>query len=346
MDLVRHSTASLYPFARFGDTWRMGVIEHPRHGGWMAPGGHIEPGETPEQAALRETTEETGHRARLLPPAGYALPADYPHPETGAEACVDGAPWWTVNMPAGVDGQHPAQHVHVEHIHVGVVDRPYGPAGRREHPFRWITADELAVLDVPADTRILGEALHELVPPTAAAQRPRPARDEALRKELLRRRDVDQDFRNALGETVTDDVAARWAAMDNDNTHWLKDVIDRVGWPGRALCGDDGADAAWLLAQHADRQPHLQEQWVNLLAEAVTGDDAAPWQLAFLEDRIAVRTEGSQWFGTQFRRPPGGDWEPFPIREPGDVDQRRAGVGLNPVAERAKEIAEANPRKP
>jgi 8-oxo-dGTP pyrophosphatase MutT (NUDIX family) len=33
---------------------------HKRIGGWMQPGGHIDVGELPWQAALRETTEETG----------------------------------------------------------------------------------------------------------------------------------------------------------------------------------------------------------------------------------------------------------------------------------------------
>ena len=33
---------------------------HKRLGLWLQPGGHIDPGETPPQAALREVTEETG----------------------------------------------------------------------------------------------------------------------------------------------------------------------------------------------------------------------------------------------------------------------------------------------
>jgi 8-oxo-dGTP pyrophosphatase MutT (NUDIX family) len=33
---------------------------HKRVGGWMQPGGHVDAGETPWQAALRETLEETG----------------------------------------------------------------------------------------------------------------------------------------------------------------------------------------------------------------------------------------------------------------------------------------------
>ena len=37
---------------------------------WIFPKGHIEKGETPEQAALRETREEAGVSARLIGPAG------------------------------------------------------------------------------------------------------------------------------------------------------------------------------------------------------------------------------------------------------------------------------------
>jgi 8-oxo-dGTP pyrophosphatase MutT (NUDIX family) len=45
---------------------------HKRLGGWMQPGGHVDPGETPSQAALRETAEETGLPVRH-PGAGPLL---------------------------------------------------------------------------------------------------------------------------------------------------------------------------------------------------------------------------------------------------------------------------------
>ena len=36
------------------------LVYHPRLNAWVPPGGHIEPGELPEEAAVRETMEETG----------------------------------------------------------------------------------------------------------------------------------------------------------------------------------------------------------------------------------------------------------------------------------------------
>lgn len=39
---------------------------HRKLGRWLPPGGHIEPGELPDDAAIREVLEETGVDARLV----------------------------------------------------------------------------------------------------------------------------------------------------------------------------------------------------------------------------------------------------------------------------------------
>lgn len=47
--------------------WRGSVLlhKHPKLGMWLPPGGHVEPGELPDEAAVREVFEETGVEVRL-----------------------------------------------------------------------------------------------------------------------------------------------------------------------------------------------------------------------------------------------------------------------------------------
>jgi 8-oxo-dGTP diphosphatase len=45
---------------------KVAVVHRPRYDDWSLPKGKLEPGETFEQAALREVEEETGLRARLV----------------------------------------------------------------------------------------------------------------------------------------------------------------------------------------------------------------------------------------------------------------------------------------
>jgi len=48
------------------------LLEHKRLGIWLQPGGHIDPGETPWEAALRESREETGLEVRFAGPLDAA----------------------------------------------------------------------------------------------------------------------------------------------------------------------------------------------------------------------------------------------------------------------------------
>ena len=48
-----------------GDATEVLVVHRPKYQDWSLPKGKLDPGETPEQAALREVEEETGWRCRL-----------------------------------------------------------------------------------------------------------------------------------------------------------------------------------------------------------------------------------------------------------------------------------------
>jgi hypothetical protein len=86
--------------------------------------------------------------------------------------------------------------------------------------------------------------------------------DEELRRELLARAEEDQRVRRLAvppkGQhqvRLPDDIAEEWHRVDTENTRWLADLVATRGWPGRTMAGEDGAQAAWLLAQHADADP-------------------------------------------------------------------------------------------
>jgi 8-oxo-dGTP pyrophosphatase MutT (NUDIX family) len=60
-------TVLVFSFTRTGQVVLSDLVGR----GLDVPGGHVEPGETPAQAAVREALEETGARVKLLLPAGY-----------------------------------------------------------------------------------------------------------------------------------------------------------------------------------------------------------------------------------------------------------------------------------
>lgn len=158
--------------------------------------------------------------------------------------------------------------------------------------------------------------------------------DEELRQELLARQDEDQRVRHLVrqGTEMSEDVAAQCQRIDEDNTRWLADLVTKRGWPGRSLVGEDGALAAWLLAQHADQDREQQRTFLDLLRGAVSQGEASPAHLAYLEDRVRVGQGQPQLYGTQFARTDG-DLAPRPIEDPEHLDERRAAVGLQPFAE-------------
>jgi hypothetical protein len=86
------------------------------------------------------------------------------------------------------------------------------------------------------------------------------------------------------------------------------------------------------VAQHADRQLHLQRRALALMTEAVHAGEADAAQLAMLHDRLLVNEGRPQIYGTQIAGIVNGAPVPWPCEHPEQMDQRRAEVGLDPFA--------------
>ena len=108
---------------------RVLLHEHARLGRWLPPGGHIEPGELPDEAALREVLEETGLTVEL----------------TGDQVAIPSLPGEArqLTRPAGVQ----LVAIAAGHEHVDLVYLARAAAGAIPTAGRWLTR---ADLDDPA----------------------------------------------------------------------------------------------------------------------------------------------------------------------------------------------------
>jgi len=164
--------------------------------------------------------------------------------------------------------------------------------------------------------------------------------NKLLQAELLSMAEEDLRVREELVATgeLFDGYDARMAAVHEKNAAELQRIIEENGWPGTAMVGGDGAEAAWLILQHAIGNPELQRQCLPLLQNAAEAGEIPAYQAASLEDRICAFEGRPQRYGTQFDWDGSGAMNPHPIQDPVRVDSLRESVGLGPLSEKIKEM--------
>lgn len=154
--------------------------------------------------------------------------------------------------------------------------------------------------------------------------------NESLRKELLEMKERDVSTRSMLvdsGELHQDGYHPLMKAVHEENNLRIKQIISEYGWPKESDVGEDGAEAAWLIVQHAVLEPEFQTQCVALLQDAVDRGEAKGWFLAYLHDRVLVRKGEKQVYGTQHDMKDGRVF-PFPIENPDKVNELRERLDL------------------
>lgn len=167
---------------------------------------------------------------------------------------------------------------------------------------------------------------------------------DALRAELLERRDKDQAARLGLlgSSPPSKERSAEALAIDADNTQFMRSVIESCQWPKASEVGEDGAQAAWLLVQHADQSPDVQVEAARKMRVAVASGEASAFRLAILVDRNRRLTHLPQVYGHQFVK--GGDdvIRFFDIVSPHQLDARRKELGLKSFYCFVLEVSRAN----
>lgn len=149
--------------------------------------------------------------------------------------------------------------------------------------------------------------------------------DQGLRREIS---EVEKEFgRNS------EEMKAHWALIqkkDSINLIKVQEILDERGWLGPDVIGGKGNMTLFLVIQHADLE--VQEKYLPMMRDAVKKGNARPSSLALLEDRVALRNGEKQIYGSQIgRNPETGEYYVSPLKDPLNVDKRRAEVGLPPL---------------
>jgi 8-oxo-dGTP diphosphatase len=131
------------------------LVHHNATGKWMFPGGHVDPDETPAEAALREVFEETGVRAQVDGQAELDLP----------EMTWQPSPWLTAEIPAPAKPDRPGKpaepaHTHIDLLFIGTADSTQALTARLDEvaSARWVPIGELDRMDVRAEVPAVAAA--------------------------------------------------------------------------------------------------------------------------------------------------------------------------------------------
>lgn len=157
--------------------------------------------------------------------------------------------------------------------------------------------------------------------------------NEELREKLLAMRDEDVRVREELAASgeLFDGYHETMEKVHLENAAELERMIDEHGWLGKSTVGADGADAAWLIVQHAISLPDFSRRCLKLIEKAVADGEAEPKHAAYLHDRIAFFERRPQKYGTQSDWNAEGKMAVWTLEDEEKVNEYRGEVGLPPL---------------
>lgn len=117
---------------------------------------------------------------------------------------------------------------------------------------------------------------------------------------------------------------------DSLNLIQVENILKKYGWLSRNEVGKTGNKALWLVLQHASLG--IQQKYFEVMKMAVQKGKASKTDLAYLEDRILMRQNKKQLYGTQYKLDEAtGEMKLWDIEDPDNLNKRRESVGLGPM---------------
>ena len=166
--------------------------------------------------------------------------------------------------------------------------------------------------------------------------------NEELKKRLVTMVEEERRLRSELASdgSLFDGYPTVIRDLHLNQANELERIVEADGWPKISLVGKEGADAAWLILQHAISRPAFVKECFPVFESAVRENEASVRHLSCLTDGIRYFSRKPQIYGNYFVWNEHGQLVPWTIEDPENVDERRKKVGLNTLEERIREMEE------
>lgn len=164
-------------------------------------------------------------------------------------------------------------------------------------------------------------------------------RDSSIISNLIQIRKADQHYRLILDslirigskdEKLKGDISYKIEIVDSINIKSLSSIINKGGWPGINIAGEEGNLTAFLILQHSNVE--IQKKYNHLVKSSMKQGFTPKYLYAYLEDRILVGEGKAQKYGTQLEfNSKTGKYEVMLLESAEKVNGLRRIVGLPPL---------------
>ena len=113
--------------------------------------------------------------------------------------------------------------------------------------------------------------------------------DQAIRKSIIKEDSIQTQIK--LKEELN--------CLKEKQAQALNAIIKLCGWPCIAKFDAETAQAAWMIAQHADHDVKFQASCLQLMMSELAKKHVLPAQVAYLFDRVCINQNLPQFYGTQ-----------------------------------------------
>lgn len=137
--MEKHFTVSVYIVSLISGVKKILLHKHKKLNIWLPVGGHIDFGETPIDAAIREAKEESDLDIEITTPVTPIVLMEHTIPEYNGKSL----------------------HKHLDSVYIATTNHPEKTKMNEE--FGWFSKEELGEMDIKDDVRILADKVFSAV---------------------------------------------------------------------------------------------------------------------------------------------------------------------------------------